>query len=154
MILIKKDQFYPGVEIDKFIKKNPGSGGISSFVGIARDFMFDNNGKKKSVTSIELEHYAGMAEKQIHKIVSDANSKWIVDDLLVIHRYGIILPEEPIVLICTASVHRKDAIKSCKFIIDFLKVEATFWKKEITNEDNHWVKANVQDEKEKNNWEI
>lgn len=152
MIRIEKKQFLPGDEIDKFIKKNSGSGGISSFIGIARDFMLDNNGEKLTVKSIELEHYGEMAESQIQKIINNVKKRWLLDDLLVIHRYGIILPTEPIVLICTASLHRKDAIESCKFVIDFLKVKATFWKKEITNKNNQWVKENIKDEKEKNSW--
>ncbi len=152
MIRIEKKQFICADEIDKFIKKNSGSGGISSFIGIARDFMLDKNGDKLTVKSIELEHYAGMAESQIQKIIKNVKSRWLLDDLLVIHRYGIILPSEPIVLICTASLHRKDAIESCKFIIDFLKVKATFWKKEITNKNDHWVEADIKDENEKNSW--
>ena len=100
------------------ISMNTRTGAVASFVGVVRD------------VAMTLEHYPGMTENAIKKIVEEARSRWQILDLAVIHRYGELQPGDQIVLVAIASSHRGDAFAACQFIMDFLKTEAPFWKKE------------------------
>ena len=99
-----------------------------------------------------LEHYPGMTEKMLNKINSEALSRWDLLDTTIIHRYGKLLPGEQIVLVITASKHRKEAIESCHFIIDWLKTKGPFWKYEKTVDKGYWVDAKSQDLDEELKW--
>lgn len=151
MIKIQNEKFNSGKLIDNFLERNLYSGGFASFIGKARNSTY-NNGQKFTINRIELEHYPEMAEKQIKNIVNNAQNRWEIDNFLIIHRYGIIWPGEPIVLICTASTHRKEALESCEYIIDFLKTEAPFWKKEVMSNNYHWVESKEDDKNKKELW--
>ena len=101
---------------------------------------------------MHLEHYPGMTEKALTVITEQAMQRWELADALVIHRYGDLKPLDQIVLVVVASAHRQAAFVACEFIMDFLKTEAPFWKKENTSEGERWVDAKEIDEAAKNRW--
>lgn len=119
-------------------------GACSTFIGTMRDV---NEGD--TVNAMVLEHYPGMTEKHLQKIVAQAKEKWSLIDTLIIHRVGELLPNDPIVLVAVWSVHRKDAFEACRFMMEELKSKAPFWKKErLTSDDkqaekNRWVDKNT-----------
>ena len=115
-------------------------GAIVSFVGTVRDM---NEGS--SVAEMELEHYAGMTEQSIDSIVEQAKARWPLFAARVIHRVGPLKPMEQIVLVACSAAHRGEAFAACEFIIDYLKTEAPFWKKEQTREGARWVDARATD---------
>ncbi len=99
-----------------------------------------------------LEHYPGMTERAIEKIVAEAKSRWQVMDCTVIHRHGALQPNDQIVMVAVASAHRGDAFAACEFIMDYLKTRAPFWKKEQTAEGARWVEAKATDDKAAERW--
>lgn len=134
MIKIQEQDFNLDDEL-KFIKsKYKNVGAVSTFIGYVREI---NNNKK--VTSIELEVYPEMAKKSLDKICNQAKKKWNLIDTLVIHRFGKLNINEKIVLVATFSVNRKDSIASCNFIMDYLKKDAPFWKKEFYEKNYCWL---------------
>ena len=134
MIKIQQQDFDLEKEISTIKFKHAHVGAVSTFIGYVRDI---NNNKK--VTSIDLEVYQDMALNSLEKICKDAKKKWVLIDSLVIHRYGQLEINEKIVLVATFSMHRSDSIASCNYIIDFLKKDAPFWKKEFNNENFNWL---------------
>lgn len=136
MIKIQKKNFSSDAVIKRFLNNNDGIGAIVSFTGYVRDFMHISN--KKS-TKLFIEHYEGMTKKEIEKIISKAKKKWNIYHVNVIHRIGTLDIGEQIVFVVVSSKHRDDAFQACKFIIDFLKTDAPFWKKEISSRDSLWV---------------
>ncbi len=122
-------------------------GAIASFVGVVRDA---NDGE--GVSSMTLEHYPGMTEKALQKIVADAAARWQVIDATVIHRVGLLLPADQIVLVMVASAHRHHAFEACAFIMDYLKTAAPFWKKETTAAGTRWVDARATDQEAQQRW--
>jgi molybdopterin synthase catalytic subunit len=122
-------------------------GAIASFVGICRAA---NDGA--NVLGMELEHYPGMTERALAKIVQAACARWALQDVTVIHRFGTLRPGEGIVLVLTASAHRADAFAACEFIMDYLKTEAPFWKKETTQLGDRWVEARASDTVARERW--
>ena len=109
-------------------------GATAIFVGRLRDF---NQGNE--VASMTLEHYPGMTEKHLDKVCHEAMGRWEVLDVMVIHRYGLLSPNEPIVLVAAWSAHRDAAFQACRYIIDELKTRAPFWKQEGTSKGARWV---------------
>jgi molybdopterin synthase catalytic subunit len=105
------------------------------------------------VQELTLEHYAGMTEKALEEILSQAKSRWDIYQALVIHRIGPMLPEDQIVLVAVTSAHRGEAFAACEFIMDYLKTAAPFWKKENTPEGARWVDARVTDDAAMARWE-
>lgn len=118
----------------------PQVGAVVSFLGTVRDI---NEGA--AVSTMELEHYPGMTEKALEDIVAQACSRWTIIDALVIHRVGPLAPQDQIVLVAVAARHRGEAFAACEFIIDYLKTEAPFWKKEHTPDGARWVDARDSD---------
>ena len=113
-------------------------GAMSLFIGTMRDF---NEGD--SVKGMTLEYYPGMTEKQLDKILIEAQNQWVLIDSLIVHRVGNIFPKEPIVLVAVWSSHRGDAFDACRFIMEALKSKAPFWKKELlNNQQERWVEKN------------
>tara|TARA_B100000427_G_C15457908_1_gene572676 strand:- start:794 stop:1219 length:426 start_codon:yes stop_codon:yes gene_type:complete len=135
MIKITKKNFKIDKEIDFVRSKHSNIGAVSTFIGYVRNL---NN--KKKVKSIELEVYEKMAIKTLDKICNKAKNKWELIDTLIIHRYGKIYVDEKIVLVATFSKHRKDSFQACKFIMDYLKKDAPFWKKENYKNSSSWLK--------------
>ena len=130
------------------LKKLHNSGASVSFEGYVRDFDLGND----KLEMLELEHYPGMTLKALLNIESLAMNRWHLDDVYIVHRYGKLKVGEPIVGIVVFAKHRKEAFDACHFIIDFLKTDAPFWKKEITNHQSYWVDAKKIDDEEKNKW--
>ncbi|OFZ90679.1 MAG: molybdenum cofactor biosynthesis protein MoaE [Betaproteobacteria bacterium RBG_16_66_20] len=139
-ISVQMDDFDVGFEI-KSISKNNSIGAVASFVGLVRD------------VAMTLEHYPGMTERAIGKIVEEAKTRWQVTDCTVIHRYGALEPNDQIVLVAVASGHRGDAFAACEFIMDYLKTRAPFWKKEQTAAGTRWVEAKTSDDRAADRWE-
>ena len=134
MIKIQEQDFNLDYEITLIKSKNKNVGAISTFIGYVRDI---NNNKK--VTSIDLEVYPEMAEKTLTTICNQAKKKWKLVDTLVIHRFGKLSINEKIVLVATFSINRQDSIAACNYIMDYLKKDAPFWKKEFYNKNYRWL---------------
>lgn len=122
-------------------------GAVVSFVGTVRDL---NEGA--AVSEMELEHYPGMTEKALGDIVAQARARWPLLGVLVIHRVGPLKPLDQIVLVACSAAHRGEAFAACEFIMDYLKTDAPFWKKEQTPEGARWVDARASDDSAKRKW--
>ena len=140
-VRVQAEDFDVAAEVAQLRAGNAKVGGIVSFVGTVRDL---NEGA--AVAEMELEHYPGMTEQSIDTIIDQAMGRWPLFDARVIHRVGPLKPMEQIVLVLTTAAHRGEAFAACEFIIDYLKTEAPFWKKEQTPEGARWVDARVTDE--------
>ncbi|HXI37974.1 MAG TPA: molybdenum cofactor biosynthesis protein MoaE [Burkholderiales bacterium] len=139
-ISVQKEDFDLGKEVD-LLRKDEKVGAVASFVGQVRE------------VAMTLEHYPGMTENSIKKIVEEANSRWQVMDCTVIHRYGELKPMDQIVLVAVASGHRGDAFAACEFIMDYLKTQAPFWKKEHRADGARWVEAKATDDSAAERWQ-
>jgi len=139
-IAVQREDFDSGLE-QKNLYRHPGVGAVASFVGIVRD------------VHMTLEHYPGMTENALRKIAEEAGTRWKVLDCTVIHRYGELAPHDQIVLVAVASAHRGDAFAACEFIMDYLKTQAPFWKKEHRPEGAAWVEAKASDDDAAGRWE-
>ncbi len=146
-VRVQGDDFDVGVEIAQLRAGNPKIGAVASFVGIVRDI---NEGA--TVGSITLEHYPGMTEKSLAAIAEQAKKRWSLYDVLIVHRIGTLGPTDQIVLVVTTSSHRGDAFSACQFVMDYLKTDAPFWKKEVTAEGERWVDARDSDSNAKERW--
>ena len=139
-VLIHAEPFDAGREIARLHADAPGVGAVASFLGVVRD---END--ERRVGSMRLEHYPGMTERAIERIVRDAHSRWPLSAATVIHRVGTLAPGDAIVLVAVASAHRGEAFRACEYIMDFLKTRAPFWKKEATPEGERWVESRCSD---------
>jgi len=146
-VRVQEHDFDLSTEVAQLRAAQPGVGAIVSFVGTVRDL---NEGA--SVAEMELEHYPGMTEQSIQTIIEQARARWDIFGALVIHRVGPLKPMEQIVLVAVTSAHRGEAFAACEFIIDYLKTEAPFWKKEQTPEGGRWVDARVSDDVALQKW--
>ena len=146
-ISIQTEPFDTAVEIEKLRADNPVIGAIVTFLGLTRD---SNEGRR--VASMTLEHYAGMTEKALEKILSEAETRWQLQGIRVVHRTGELRPRDPIVLVAVASAHRGEAFQACEFVIDYLKTRAPLWKKEQTPEGGRWVEARHSDNQAERRW--
>jgi molybdopterin synthase catalytic subunit len=146
-ILVQTEAFDLGAEVDAMSRDRTDIGAIASFVGLARDL---NEGS--GVSAMTLEHYPGMTEKALAALVEEANVRWTLLDVTVIHRIGRLLPGDPIVLVAVAGQHRGEAFAACQFIMDYLKTQAPFWKKEETPEGERWVESRASDDAAAARW--
>jgi len=138
--------FDPGAELSRFCAGRTESGAVASFVGIAR-------GERGAATALELEAYPGFTEAEIGKMAAAATQRFSLDDVLVIHRHGPIAPGEPIVMVLTASAHRREAFEACDYLMDYLKSRAPFWKKEHGPGGPRWVEPTQRDLDDIARWE-
>ncbi len=122
-------------------------GAVASFIGTVRDVN-----DAASVSTLSLEHYPGMTEKALADIVVQARSRFDIIDALVIHRIGELEPTDQIVLVVVTSAHRGDAFDACRYIMDYLKTQAPFWKKEVTAQGVRWVDARSSDDDALRRW--
>ena len=134
MIKIQKKDFNIEVELKNIKDNHSNVGAVSSFIGYVRDL--NNN---KDVKYIDLEVYNEMAIKELSKIKNKATSKWDLIDCLIIHRYGKLFVSDKIVLVACFAEHRSNSLEACKFIMNYLKKDAPFWKKEYYNEGSNWL---------------
>ncbi len=147
MIKVQQKDFSLEDEINLLKKINKNIGAISTFIGIVR-----NKRKNEELISMTLEHYPKMAETMLIKIEEEAHKRWDLLDTLIIHRFGELFPGDQIVLVVTLSKHRKEAINSCHFLIDWLKTKGPFWKYEKTKSNGYWVEALDTDNEEQEKW--
>lgn len=140
-VRVQTEDFDISHEIARLRAGRAGVGAVASFIGTVRD-VSDGSG----VATLTLEHYPGMTERALDDICNQARSRWRLDDALVIHRFGELQPLDQIVLVVTTSAHRGDAFAACEFIMDFLKTQAPFWKKEHTPQGERWVEARESDD--------
>ncbi|PHS77518.1 MAG: molybdenum cofactor biosynthesis protein MoaE [Rhodospirillaceae bacterium] len=148
MIRIQEDDFDPGIEISKLTDGQTHIGGVCSFIGLVRDFSDDHK-----LTSMTLEHYPGMTEKQLLHIEDEAFERWHLDGLSIVHRVGKLHAGDRIVFVAAASAHRADAFEACNFVMDWLKTKAPFWKKETGTSGDHWVETKATDEASSKRWD-
>lgn len=146
-ILVQKEDFDLDAEVRE-LRKNSSVGAVVTFLGTVRDL---NDGK--DVSGMTLEYYPGMTEKALTKIAQQALERWDIEDVTVIHRVGELRVTDQIVLVGVSGKHRGEAFDACEFVIDYLKTEAPFWKKETLPEGERWVEARDSDETAKERWD-
>jgi molybdopterin synthase catalytic subunit len=147
MIRVQEQPFDVGAELTALSAGRHDIGAVASFVGLVRDVA------GAPVSAMTLEHYPGMTEKKLAEIEAEANARWPLQASLIVHRYGRMLPGEPIVLVATASAHRAAALEACAFLIDWLKTEAPFWKLEERSGEARWVEALASDDQAAARWD-
>ena len=140
-IRVQTEDFDVSAEIAALRSGNAKVGAIATFVGTVRDL---NEGS--GVATMTLEHYPGMTERALEKIVAAAKERFDIFGVTVIHRVGELKPQEQIVLVIVTSAHRGESFKACEFVMDYLKTEAPFWKKEATPHGERWVESRASDD--------
>ena len=146
-VRVQAEDFDAGVEMARLRAADPGVGAVAAFVGVVRDLNDD-----ASVSSLTLEHYPGMTEKALEAIVAEARERFDIRDALVVHRIGTLAPTDQIVLVIVTSAHRGEAFDACRFLMDYLKTRAPFWKKEQTPAGARWVEARASDDDAAARW--
>ncbi|HVI53288.1 MAG TPA: molybdenum cofactor biosynthesis protein MoaE [Candidatus Sulfotelmatobacter sp.] len=144
MIRIQAEDFDPGAEIARLSAGNTAAGAVASFVGLVRG--------DDDLQAMTLEHYPGMTERQLAAIENEARNRWRLLDVVIVHRYGRLLPGDRIVLVAAASSHRGDAFAACEFLMDWLKTKAPFWKMEERAGRQDWVEAKSEDDSRAERW--
>lgn len=147
MVKVQTEDFDVGQVLTAMRHGNPSIGAMVSFVGLVRD-LNDN----AAVTTLTLEHYPDMTEKSLQAIVDQAKQRWDILDVVVIHRVGTLHPTDQIVLVAVTSAHRQAAFLACEFVMDYLKTQAPFWKKETNPQGAHWVEAKTSDDEAQARW--
>ena len=147
-VIVQAKDFDLTTEVNLARSKNPQIGAIVSFVGTVRDLQ------SETLKSLTLEHYPEMTEKSLESIVIKARSLWELENITIIHRVGKLLISDQIVLVIVTSKHRQEAFDSCNFIMDYLKTDAPFWKKESSDKKEKWVDSSSNDKKQKKRWEL
>ncbi len=147
-VRIQQQDFDVGAEMRALSSGRTDIGAVVTFTGIVR-----GESENKELTSMTLEHYPGMTEKELERIEKEARARWPLQDSLIIHRFGILKPGDNIVLVITASAHRQVAFEAAAFLMDYLKTQAPFWKKEQTAAgENQWVAARTDDDVARAKW--
>lgn len=146
---IQTADFDLSTEVAALRAADPGVGAVAAFVGCVRD---RNDGT--GVSAMELEHYPGMTEKSIEAMIDVARQRFDIRGVRVIHRVGVLQPSDQIVLVAVASAHRGSAFLACEFLMDHLKTQAPFWKKETTADGARWVDARVSDDLAMARWQL
>ncbi|MDQ6917123.1 MAG: molybdopterin synthase catalytic subunit MoaE [Pseudomonadota bacterium] len=146
-VRIQVEDFDVSAELKSLRASDTRIGAVASFVGTVRDLN-----DASQVSTLTLEHYPGMTEKALGRIVDDARQRWDIYDALVVHRVGTLQPGDQIVLVAVTSAHRGESFAACQFIMDYLKTRAPFWKKERTPEGERWVEARASDEDAAARW--
>ena len=137
--------FNPGSRLNKFSKTCGDAGAIASFIGRVR-------GQSGEVNQLRLESYPGVTEQGIEQAIEQAQRRWPLASVLIIHRIGIVAVGEPIVLVATAAKHRRAAFQSCDYLMDYLKTDAVFWKHQSGPDDGEWIEPRQQDYADKTRW--
>lgn len=148
-VRIQTADFDVAAEIADLRRDDAGVGAVCSFIGTVRD---RNDGA--SVSAMELEHYPGMTEKAIEGMIDEAFRRFDIRAARVIHRVGPLRLQDQIVLVVVTSAHRGESFRACEFLMDYLKTQAPFWKKETTPEGERWVDARVADDRALERWGI
>lgn len=146
-VLVQEADFDLTTEIAALRRALPELGAVVTFIGLVRDV---NAGT--TVSELTLEHYPAMTQKALEAIVQQAQQRWEIDEVVLIHRVGRLLPSDQIVLVAVAGAHRGPAFQACEFIMDYLKTQAPFWKKEQTAAGTRWVEARDSDAAAAQRW--
>ncbi|MDP9412603.1 MAG: molybdenum cofactor biosynthesis protein MoaE [Pseudomonadota bacterium] len=144
MIRLQRAPFDPAAELTAFLARAQNPGGVVSFVGVVRG--------GEDVDWLEISHYPGFTEKQIGAFVADAEARFSIQELAIVHRYGRLAPGEPIVFVAGAAKHRRAAFEAVDFLMDHLKTDAPFWKKEAGPAGARWIEARPQDLDDRGRW--
>ena len=147
MIKVQRENFDVGDELAALCANRQNVGAVASFIGLVRDVA-----GPRELSAMTLEHYRGMTEKQLKRLEADALQRWPLDRVLIIHRYGRLLPGDQIVLCATTSAHREAAFTACNFLMDWLKTKAPFWKLEEVGGKSEWVEAKDTDDEAASKW--
>ena len=147
-VQVQEADFDLSTEIAAMRQARPDLGAVVAFIGLVRDINAGSN-----VAAMTLEHYPGMTQKALEGIAAQAIQRWDIAEVLVIHRVGRLLPTDQIVLVAVAGAHRGPAFQACEFIMDYLKTQAPFWKKEQTPNGEQWVEARDTDNAAAQRWE-
>jgi molybdopterin synthase catalytic subunit len=150
-VSIQTEDFDLTREIEKLRLCDKGVGAVCSFIGTVREHTV---GVPDSICSMELEHYPGMTEKSIEAMIDQALQRFDIFSARVVHRVGTLQPLDQIVLVAVSSAHRGESFKACEFLMDYLKTQAAFWKKEQTADGARWVDARVSDDQALARWGI
>jgi len=148
-VTVQTADFDLGVEVAALRRGDPSVGAVAAFIGTVRD---RNDGQ--GVSSMELEHYPGMTERAIEAMIDEAVRRFEVRAARVIHRVGVLQPQDQIMMVAVTSAHRGAAFQACEFLMDYLKTQAPFWKKELTPEGARWVDARSSDDAAIARWGI
>ena len=146
-VRVQTEDFDVGAELAAMRLASLDIGAVVNFIGQVRDM---NDGDV--VNALTLEHYPGMTERSLESIATEAKARWDIVSSLIIHRVGTLQPLDQIVLVAVTSAHRGEAFKACEFIMDYLKTQAPFWKKETTSEGERWVEAKASDDDAQSRW--
>ncbi|MDR2244133.1 MAG: molybdopterin synthase catalytic subunit MoaE [Burkholderiales bacterium] len=152
-ISVQHDDFDMAAEVAMLRERDSRVGAVAIFIGTVRE-MNDGGSEATSIQTMTLEHYPGMTEKALAKIVAEAAQRFDILGATVIHRVGELKPLDQIVLVAVKSAHRGDAFDACRFIMDYLKTQAPFWKKETRAKDAHWVDARESDDEAAARWQL
>jgi molybdopterin synthase catalytic subunit len=147
MIRVQAEPFDPDAELAAFIAGVTGAGAIASFVGLVRSETGGEN-----VSGLELDHYPALTERAIGAIGEDARTRFELAGLVIIHRHGAMAPGQPIVFVAAAAAHRRAAFDAVDYMMDRLKTEAPFWKREHGPDGPRWIEARDTDLKDKARW--
>jgi molybdopterin synthase catalytic subunit len=146
LVRVQKEIFDAAAEAASLTEGRRDIGALVTFTGLCRD-------EGGALAALEIEHYPGMAEEEIRRVADDAAVRWPLEGIVAVHRFGLIRPGEPIVLVVTASTHRAEAFAAAAFLMDYLKTEAPFWKKQHLNDGTGgWVEAKARDEAAAQQW--
>jgi molybdopterin synthase catalytic subunit len=146
-VSVQEEDFNLQTEYQQLLEGDNLSGAVVTFVGRVRDVAIN-----KKILGLYIEHYPGMTESALESILQRAAQRFVISSARIVHRIGRINSHEQIVFVGAASVHREDAFKATEFIMDYLKTQAPFWKKEITESGGFWVESKVKDHKLFNRW--
>lgn len=146
VVRVQENPFGAGEELDQFTAGAGGAGAIVSFTGVTR------NSEDGALDHMLIEHYPAMTQKALEQIEADARARWPLDDVLIIHRFGVLRAQDQIMMVATASRHRVAAFEAAEFLMDYLKSRAPFWKKEVTHANADWVEAKDEDEHALSRW--
>jgi len=154
MISIQQEDFDLATEYQALRADAPNIGAIVTFTGLVRDFnLIESMPENTAVQGLFLEHYPGMTEKSLAAIIETAKTRWSIINTRVVHRIGAMHPGDQIVFVGVNSAHRGDAFAACEFIMDYLKTQAPFWKKELTEEGERWVESRDTDQQAAERWQ-
>ena len=151
-VQVQEAAFDIGLETAQFteIAAQKGVGAVASFIGLVRDYR-----EGTALQAMQLQHYSGMTERILSDLVTTAKDRFSLTAVRLIHRYGLLMPSEPIVLVLTASPHRAAAFDGCTFLMDRLKTDAPFWKCEYDHHgQGHWVEAKMHDNAQAQKWDV
>jgi molybdopterin synthase catalytic subunit len=147
-VCVQAEDFDTGAEVSRLASGGDSVGAVVSFVGVVRG---ESGGEP--LLALQLEHYPGMTEQELSRIAREATGRWQLSAVTIIHRVGVLRPKDQIVLVATASAHRQAAFDGCAFVMDYLKTQAPFWKKEIRASGEYWIEARSSDDEAAARWD-